>query len=594
MPARFDATHPGAAGQRRVGGRDIAPRRAVVGRDLQVAVVGAGPDDGPVERGLGDGEDGAVVLRRGVVDREPARLLLPQLARIVGGQVGRQTLPRLAPVGRTVQVLRADVEPAGARRHRRVPVEPQPGLARRRQRLDVLAVSRAQVQPVQVSSLPLEVDDVGVVRIAHRGEAVAAAQVLPVAVLDAAGRFARPAPGAVVLQAAVDPVRLRVVHADAVELRERQPVTQPPLGAAVVGDVDAAVGAGHHVRGVARVDPQGVVVGVDPPADRFPARPRVPAHPARGPGLVDAVGVPGIGDQEAEIERAILDGPAVAGARPGGAHVVRAVEAGVRRLDDGVDPVRARRRDGDRDAAQFAGRQAGGEFLPGRAAVEAAVQPAARSAGREEIRAAPELPRRGEQDVGRPRHQDHVRASRGLVDGQDLLPRRAAVGGLEEAALRVRAPEVAQSRHVHGVRIQGIDDDLADALGILEAHPLPRLAAVRAAVDAVPHRDAVAHPRLAGPDPDGVGTRLVDGDGADRGAVVVEDRLEGDAAVLRFPDPAGGRSDVEDPRIGSHGVDRRDPAAHHRRPDRARTQRAEDGGIDDDSLVVPVEELPAK
>src|SRR5262249_62381359 len=71
------------------------------------------------------------------------------------------------------------------------------------------------------------------------------------------------APGAVILQAAVDAVRLARLQPDGVELGERQVLQVLPGLATVVAVVHAAVAAGDQVTGVGRVDPQGVMVGVD-------------------------------------------------------------------------------------------------------------------------------------------------------------------------------------------------------------------------------------------------------------------------------------------------------------------------------------------
>ena len=99
--------------------------------------------------------------------------------------------------------------------------------------------------------------------------AVAAARRLPVLEDDlrpsrpARPLGARPALRAVVLQAAVDVVGHLVVHADRVQLRERQLVGVVPVLPAVVGDPHAVVVAEQHVLRVLRVDPQRVVVAAE-------------------------------------------------------------------------------------------------------------------------------------------------------------------------------------------------------------------------------------------------------------------------------------------------------------------------------------------
>ena len=52
-----------------------------------------------------------------------------------------------------------------------------------------------------------------------------------------------------------------------------------------------------------------------------------------------------------------------------------------------------------------------------------------------------------------------------VVEDTDALPGLAAVGGLEQAALLVRAVEPAEGADVDDVGILRVDDDLADLEG---------------------------------------------------------------------------------------------------------------------------------
>ena len=99
----------------------------------------------------------------------------------------------------------------------------------------------------------------------RRLEAVAAADVVPVARADAGAvqRSRRTADAAVVLHAAADVVeRPRVVDRDPVELRQRQVGELPPGLHVVVGLVEPAVVADHHVAVIARVPDDFVVIDV--------------------------------------------------------------------------------------------------------------------------------------------------------------------------------------------------------------------------------------------------------------------------------------------------------------------------------------------
>ena len=126
-------------------------------------------------------------------------------------------------VGRAEEELRADVHHALLRRtgrDRRVPVEAQlllvVGL-----RLDVARGHRAPVDAADEAALRLDVDRLRIAGVRHRPEPVAAVEVFPALVGDAAAVGGVTDPGAVVLQSAVDVVRVGVVHGHVVELRDR-------------------------------------------------------------------------------------------------------------------------------------------------------------------------------------------------------------------------------------------------------------------------------------------------------------------------------------------------------------------------------------
>jgi hypothetical protein len=99
----------------------------------------------------------------------------------------------------------------------------------------------------------------------RRTEAVAAGERDPVADGDALADPTRergPAPGAVVLQTAVDAVRIRGVDVDLVPLAQREVVDLVPGLGAVLRLVQTAVTGEQHVVAVLRVDPQRVEVDV--------------------------------------------------------------------------------------------------------------------------------------------------------------------------------------------------------------------------------------------------------------------------------------------------------------------------------------------
>ncbi len=213
----------------------------------------------------------------------------------------------------------------------------------------------------------------------------------------------------------------------------------------------------------------------------------------------------------------------------------------------------------------------GRELLPGLAAVGRLEDAAVRPAGVEAERLAQPLPERDVEDVRVRRVHDEVDRARLAVVRQaaaDLLPRLAAVDRLEQPAVAGVAPRGAARRHPDDVRIRGVGEHLGDALGVLQAHVDERLAAVDGLVDAVAPGHAVADALFTGADPDDVGVLLEERDVADRGAAVpVENRLPRGAGVHRLEHAArrGG-----DEHLGEVAVERLDvgnAAAHVGRAD---------------------------
>ena len=183
---------------------------------------------------------------------------------------------------------------------------------------------------------------------------------------------------------------------------------------------------------------------------------------------------------------------------------------------------------------------------------------------------APALIGGGVKDVGILRiHRDFGDAGVG-ADREHRFPRLAAVGGLVQPAVAARRPQRPDRADVDNVRVAGIDEDVLNVLGVLEPHPLPRLARVGGLVDAVAEGDAPLVVVLAGAEPDDVRVLRVDGHRAERiGAVLVEDRRPGIAAVLGLPQIARGRSDVPDAGILRVDGDIRDAAGRQARSEAA-------------------------
>ena len=157
------------------------------------------------------------------------------------------------------------------------------------------------------------------------------------------------------------------------------------------------------------------------------------------------------------------------------------------------------------------------------------------------------------------------------VDVQDALPGLARVGGLVQPTIAAGAPQRPLSRDEDGVGIAGIEVDVRDVAGGLEADVLPGLAAVDGPVDAVAPRYAALVVVLAGADPHHVRVVRVKADHADRVALLaVEQWLVGDAVVVGHPQAAGRGADEVTVRSGGIDGEVRDTSRRIRRADQSK------------------------
>src|SRR5947207_307074 len=111
--------------------------------------------------------------------------------------------------------------------------------------------------PDEPAVLRFGIDDRVVRGIDSRLKAIAGLYFVPVGVCDpdAVARRARTAPRAIVLNTAVDEIRLPHVDVDGIELADRNLIHEIPRLAGVVGHVDAAIVPVEYVPGVLRINP---------------------------------------------------------------------------------------------------------------------------------------------------------------------------------------------------------------------------------------------------------------------------------------------------------------------------------------------------
>ena len=194
------------------------------------------------------------------------------------------------------------------------------------------------------------------------------------------------APGAVVLQTAVDAIRLAHIDGDGVELRDRKVLQVFPGLSFIVGVIEAAVATEDEVVRIAWIDPQGVIIDVG----------------SLGAVAIDKRFASIVGDMELDAQDvktlvvvwidadlAIVEGtrheriellpglPLVVGAEDAAGVAIELGVGGLALrgharlvgLHDGEDDVRVFAIDAESASAERAVRQTGGHFLPALAAV---------------------------------------------------------------------------------------------------------------------------------------------------------------------------------------------------------------------------------
>src|SRR5579872_1101313 len=128
-------------------------------------------------------------------------------------------------IARTEKVLRRNVQSSllvGAHVNRGVPVETQLGLAVIGLGLNEARFESGAVHAADVPALGFRVDVVGIGGIGEGPEAIAAKKIFPAIIGDPVGVLGIADPHTVVLEPAVDMVRIVIVNAYVVKLRDRQ------------------------------------------------------------------------------------------------------------------------------------------------------------------------------------------------------------------------------------------------------------------------------------------------------------------------------------------------------------------------------------
>jgi hypothetical protein len=221
------------------------------------------------------------------------------------------------------------------------------------------------------------------------------------------------------------------------------------------------------------------------------------------------------------------------------------------------------------------------QLAPRRAAVGRLEQAAVRAApGGVLPGALAGFPEPGVDDHGIRGIEGDLRAARVLVDIKDSIEGLAAVERAVDAAFLVGAVGVAENGGEDAIGVAGVDDDLRDLLAVAKAEVGPGEAGVGRLVEAVADGKVGPLQALTRGDIDDAGVRRRDRDGADRaGRLVVEDGPPGPAVIVRLPDAAVADAHIEDVGLGGdsgHGPGAAGPVG----ADRAPAHLAEEARID--------------
>ena len=281
------------------------------------------------------------------------------------------------------------------------------------------------------------------------------------------------------------------------------------------------------MAGIVGIDPDFVIVHVLKPLAQIVQRlAAIVGNLQKHPHHVDAVDILGVGDDVRVILSLVV---VFAAPLPGGAEIGGAEDAAllVDGFDAGVDHIGIRWRHREANAPQIFAGQAGFHLVPGGPCVGGFVNGALRTAVDQRPHMPAALIRGRQQDVGIARVHRHVGHAGVLANRQHGFPGLAAIGGLIQSAVAARPPQWPLRGDVDSVGIPWIDGDARDVLGLLQAHVLPRFAAVVGPVHAIAIGHAALAVVLARADPHHVGIPSVYDHRADGvGAFAIEHRRE--------------------------------------------------------------------
>ncbi len=274
------------------------------------------------------------------------------------------------------------------------------------------------------------------------------------------------------MQAAINVIRVRVVRAHVIKLRNRQVELMLPAIAAVFAAPQAAIVAGNHGVWILWVDPHIVEVAVRRARNHVERLSSIVAQQQNEIGFENLVFIFWIDDEVTEIKRTPH-------------HVIAGIQLGPRRssvvgavkpssffgFDVGIDHLRFGCGNLHRDSAIGFRWESLGiavvHFAPLGAAVGGLEDPASRTSRTERPTLPPKIPHRCIDCLRILRTpRNHRAAARTIRAREHLLPVLAAVGRLENSALVVVIPQMPGGTGEHVVAVSRIHQELGDVFAV--------------------------------------------------------------------------------------------------------------------------------
>jgi hypothetical protein len=339
---------------------------------LDKSVIGAGPDLIDIFWRRRQGVDDSPVFSFfGIVSLEDAEYSGDFIA--FASQVWTDDFPAIAAVGGLEENVGTEIQHVGIdrREHDRHGADEAEFTGANRYGADFLNVAR---RPVEASDLAA-IDKVGIQRIGRDVAVLFDAYGVPVAEADAAViTAALDSSGTAFLLRSIHPIGEAIVGNHVIELRGGLVVPGGPGGSGIDAEGCALVTGEQDDIGIARVDPDGVViVSARSAFDGRKALAGIIGAIGGGVGDVNTVGIFRVHAYAGKIAAPAPDAFLVVDAGPGGAGIAGAERAseffiGVNLR---VEDARVTGRNSDTDAAQtlFYGGQALGELIPGLSAI---------------------------------------------------------------------------------------------------------------------------------------------------------------------------------------------------------------------------------